>query len=136
MHAVFTDYIPEIKDSMQLYPDALPRRLNPDGFGRNMSLFLVMKNYDISLKEYLSQHQGEISWRTSLLILTQLLEGVAHMTNQKIAHRDLKTDNLLLDLNTSGSQDFPKLVITDFGCCLADERNGLKLPFNSYDMTR
>lgn len=58
------------------------------------------------------------------------------MTNQRIAHRDLKTDNLLLDLSASGSKDFPRLVITDFGCCLADERNGLKLPFNSYDMTR
>lgn len=43
MYRSFTDYIPELPDSQTLYPDALPFRLNPDGCGRNMSLFLVMK---------------------------------------------------------------------------------------------
>ena len=70
-----------------------------------------------------------MTWRTSLLILTQLLEGITHLVYHGVAHRDLKTDNLLVDL--SGGREYPKLVITDFGCCLADERNGLRLPYNS-----
>lgn len=45
MYRSFTDYIPDLPDSRNLYPDALPCRLNPSGFGRNMSLFLVMKKY-------------------------------------------------------------------------------------------
>nr|XP_053640466.1 serine/threonine-protein kinase Pink1, mitochondrial-like [Cherax quadricarinatus] len=43
MPCVFVDSIPFLKDSMQLYPDALPTRINPSGYGRNMSLFCVMK---------------------------------------------------------------------------------------------
>lgn len=50
-----------------------------------------------------------------------------------IAHRDLKSDNLLLDLT---EPDVPVLVITDFGCCLADKMHGLFLPFTSYDIDR
>lgn len=43
MPCVFVDRVPFMEDSMQLYPDALPSRLNPHGYGRNMSLFCVMK---------------------------------------------------------------------------------------------
>ena len=45
MPCVFVDRIPSLRQSMELYPQALPSRLNPDGFGRNMSLFCVMKRY-------------------------------------------------------------------------------------------
>ena len=101
-----------------------------------MSLFLVMKRYDTSLAEYLAENnEGRIGWRTSLMILTQLLEGVAHLVACGIAHRDLKTDNLLLDLHAAGS-DFPALVITDFGCCWADSGHGLKMPYHSHDANR
>lgn len=43
MHMCFADYVPELTDSHSLYPQALPPRINPEGYGRNMSLFLVMK---------------------------------------------------------------------------------------------
>lgn len=43
MFSVFTDRIPELSDARKLYPAALPRRIYPDGEGRNMSLFLLMK---------------------------------------------------------------------------------------------
>ena len=73
-------------------------RINPHGYGRNMSLFLVMKKYDMSLAEYLSQCQKNFSSRTSLFLLTQLMEAVAFLGSQGVAHRDLKTDNILLSL--------------------------------------
>ncbi|XP_059093960.1 serine/threonine-protein kinase Pink1, mitochondrial-like [Tigriopus californicus] len=134
MYTAFADYVPEIKEALNMYPDALPRRLNPEGLGRNMSLFLVMKKYDISLKDFLAQHRQEVSWKTSLLILTQILEGLTHMWSHGIAHRDLKSDNILLDL--SGGIDFPRVVITDFGCCLADRNHGLKMPYSSFETNR
>ncbi len=130
MSVAFTDFVPDLKEAMAQFPDALPRRLNPDGFGRNMSLFLVMKRYDCSLKEYLLRQRGDQAWRTSLLLLTQVLEGVTHLVYNQVAHRDLKTDNLLLDL--AGGVDFPRLVITDFGCCLP----GLSLPYATSDVSR
>lgn len=39
----------------------------------------------------------------------------------------------LLSLFAAGC---PRLVITDFGCCLADDSVGLRLPFTSIDMDR
>lgn len=43
MYKSFIDYVPDLPNAKELYPDALPYRLNPEGCGRNMSLFLVMK---------------------------------------------------------------------------------------------
>jgi serine/threonine protein kinase len=60
--------------------------------------------------------------------------GVAHLGRNVIAHRDLKADNLLLDL--SGGSDFPLLVITDFGCCLTDEGRGLRLPYSTSHISK
>ena len=51
-------------------------------------------------------------------------KGVAFLGSQGVAHRDLKSDNLLLDL--SGGPDYPRLVISDFGCCLADKNMALR----------
>ncbi|XP_023345102.1 serine/threonine-protein kinase PINK1, mitochondrial [Eurytemora carolleeae] len=128
---VFADRIPELPGDRQLYGDALPPRLNPQGSGRNMSLFLVMRRYACSLREYLEEFKELITSRISLILLTQLLEGIAYMHHCGVAHRDLKSDNLLIDL--SGGVEFPRLVISDFGCCLAEKGSGLKVPYRSYD---
>lgn len=136
MYYVFADRVPWLPGSSRMYPDALPARLNPEGSGRNMSLFLLMKRYDVTLKQYLKsrQEREEKDARESILLLAQLLEGVAHMNAHGIAHRDLKTDNILLD--TSEVANCPSLVITDFGCCLADKHHGLYLPYTSHDVDR
>jgi len=132
MVAVFCAPVPALEGAMALYGSALPPRLNPQGLGRNMSLFLVMRSYDCSLADYLANHKP--GPRTSLVLFTQLLEGVAFLTSSGVAHRDLKADNLLLSL--SGGPEFPQLVITDFGCCIANKRLGLSLPFASLDTDR
>lgn len=64
-----------------------------------------------------------------MLIFTQILSGVSHLVHAEIAHRDLKTDNILVDV--SQGYMFPEIVISDFGCCLADKSNGLSLPFRT-----
>jgi len=127
MPCVFVDRIPFLKDSMSLYPDALPQRLNPCGSGRNMSLFCVMRRYDMSLREYLQQHKP--STRSSLLLFTQLMEAILHIHQYNIAHRDMKTDNILLNIEEGSSH--PLLVLTDFGCCLAEEGQSMSIPFPS-----
>lgn len=43
--SVFTDYIPELEKCREMYPAALPKRIDPQGEGRNMSLFILMKKY-------------------------------------------------------------------------------------------
>lgn len=129
--SVFTDYVPELEGCRDLYPAALPRRIFSDGEGRNMSLFLLMKRYNKNLSEYISTEPPPT--RTSILIFAQLLEGVAHLAAHEIAHRDLKSDNLLLDTSEDGA---PILVLSDFGCCLADKANGLHLPYTSFDVDK
>ena len=47
----------------------------------------------------------------------------------------MKSDNILLDISEQ-SDNCPSLVITDFGCCLADKHHGLYLPYNSHDMDK
>jgi len=131
MVTVFTDRVPCLPGDIQLYGEALPMRINPKGYGRNMSLFLVMKKYDLSLAQYLERYKDEISPRTSLILFTQLLEGVSYLSSNGVAHRDIKSDNLLLSL--SGGPQFPQLVITDFGCCSADRQHRLKLPYRTWD---
>lgn len=128
--SVFTDFIQEFRDSKELYPAALPKRFHPEGEGRNMSLFLLMKRYHCSLQNFLDTPPPT---RTSVLLFSQLLEGVCHLTAHGIAHRDLKSDNLLLDTTEAES---PILVISDFGCCLADKNNGLSLPYTSSEIDK
>lgn len=131
MHCAFADRIPDIPGAKVLYPDALPARINPDGYGRNMSLFLLMKRYDVSLKEYLKENKPET--RKGILLLTQLLEAVTHINRYGVAHRDLKSDNILLDTSEEDRSICPSLVLTDFGCCLADKSCGLSLPYRTLD---
>ncbi|XP_076233433.1 PTEN-induced putative kinase 1 [Calliopsis andreniformis] len=133
MYYAFADRVPVLPGSWKMYPDALPTRINPHGSGRNMSLFLLMKRYDVTLKQYLIDHN--LSTRESILLLAQLLEGVSHMNAHGIAHRDLKSDNILLDLSEK-TDNCPSLVITDFGCCLADKSHGLYLPYNTHDIDK
>lgn len=118
-------------DALQNYPSALPKRINPDGFGRNKTMCIVMPKYDCTLRSYLVNQMP--SDQEKMLIAAQLLEGVAHLVENNEAHRDLKTDNVLLETSTRGGA---KLVITDFGCCLGDKNLRMKLPFESDHVDR
>lgn len=131
MPGYFCDQIPNLRQSRDYFPSALPKRLNPNGYGRNMSLFLLMKRYDKNLRDYL---MNDIAIRTKIILLAQLLEAVAHLNRSGVAHRDLKSDNILID--TSLDSALPLLVLSDFGCCLADKKNGLILPYSSNEIDK
>ncbi|XP_038629781.1 serine/threonine-protein kinase PINK1, mitochondrial isoform X2 [Scyliorhinus canicula] len=127
----FVDNVPLLPGAWIEYPDVLPTRLNPCGLGHNRTLFLVMKSYPCTLRQYLQVCIPNTKYAT--LMILQLLEGVDHLVQHGIAHRDLKSDNILVEFDSVGC---PRLVITDFGCCLAEESLGLRLPFNSMDVDR
>ncbi|KAA0706667.1 Serine/threonine-protein kinase PINK1, mitochondrial [Triplophysa tibetana] len=130
VYRAFTADVPLLPGAQEEYPDVLPPRLNPMGLGSNRTLFLIMKNYPCTLRQHLEVCVP--TWIQASLMLLQLLEGVDHLCRQGIAHRDLKSDNILLEFDCTGC---PRLVITDFGCCLAEDF-GLKLPFNSRHVNR
>ncbi|KAF1533329.1 Serine/threonine-protein kinase PINK1, mitochondrial, partial [Eudyptula albosignata] len=122
----FTSSVPLLPGAFADYPDVLPLSLNPRGIGHSRTLFLVMKNYPCTLRQYLRERSPNVCLSTMMIL--QLLEGVDHLVRHGIAHRDLKSDNILVEFDSAGC---PWLVITDFGCCLADENVGLRLPFTS-----
>lgn len=128
---VFCDRIPKLRQASKLYPMALPPRLNPEGYGRNMSLFLLMKRYCSTLHEFLNQ--TVIGIRDRVLIFTQLLEAITHINRHGVAHRDIKSDNILLEFN---QESVPVLVLSDFGCCIADKQHGLKIPYSSREINK
>jgi len=126
----FCDRIPKLKHASRLFPMALPPRLNPQGYGRNMSLFLLMKRYDTSLKDFLA---ADLDMRDRILLFAQLLEAVTHLNRHGVAHRDLKSDNVLIELN---EEAVPVLVLSDFGCCIADRYHGLQIPYTSSEIDK
>ena len=46
MKAAFVDQVADLPENRDQYPAALPQRLHPDGLGRNMTMFLVMKRWE------------------------------------------------------------------------------------------
>lgn len=131
VYRAFTADVPLLPGAQEEYPAVLPSRLNPAGLGNNRTLFLVMKNYPCTLRQYLKVSTP--GRRTGSLMVLQLLEAVDHLCRQGVAHRDLKSDNVLLEFDSDGC---PRLVVTDFGCCLAQSDSSLQLPFNSMWVSR
>lgn len=133
MQDVFVDQMPDLPDGREEYPMALPTRLNPDGQGRNKTMFILMKKYTMTLRDYLNKGDNP-SIQTRCILLTQLLEGVVHLRKHGIAHRDLKSDNIFVDIQEDNTP--PQLVISDFGCCLADVNYGLKIPYQTNEIDK
>lgn len=132
MYGYFCGEVKNFADGHVLYPFAQPPRINPEGCGRNMSLYILMKRYDDTLRNFLDSNK--LCTRTKIILFTQLLEAVTHINRHGIAHRDLKTDNILVEMNDDGSP--PILVLSDFGCCLADKKHGLQIPYTSFDIDK
>lgn len=134
MYNAFCDQIPDLEDGGKLYPSALPQRLHADGYGRNMSLFLLMKRYNFTLERFLQRPEMNSTPRMALLLFAQLLEAVAHLFRHGVSHRDLKSDNILIEKHEQCP--VPLLVLNDFGCALADRLNGFLVPYPTEDMDR
>lgn len=67
------------------------------------------------------------------MILTQVLEALTHLSRHKVAHRDLKTDNILVQ-NTK--EETISVVVSDFGCCWANKSYGFKCPYLTEDIDK
>lgn len=64
-------------------------------------------SYPCTLRQYLSENSP--SPRLATVMTLQLLEGVDHLVQQGVAHRDLKSDNILVELDAGRCPAAPQL---------------------------
>src|SRR5688572_21613021 len=68
---------------------------------------IVMKYYKYDLRNYLTKNFYKIEWNKKLRMLIHIVEGLRHIHNQNIIHRDLHSKNILCEDDD--------IVISDLG---------------------
>ncbi|KAF7493174.1 Serine/threonine-protein kinase PINK1 [Sarcoptes scabiei] len=112
--SVFVDEFLPVGDELLRFPINFPRRLGGDCYNR--TLFVIQKLYCMTLEEYLKK-SVEKSTQKSLAILVQCFEALDFLNRNQIAHRDIKPDNILVKFDDIEAEDFPWIVLSDFGLC-------------------
>ena len=78
-----------------------------DSFETDKHIFIVMENVCGDLFNFI-RRRGKLSESISKLIFKQIIEGLKYIHKKKIVHRDIKLNNILIDLNNT-------IKICDFG---------------------
>ncbi|XP_072174561.1 serine/threonine-protein kinase PINK1, mitochondrial-like [Diadema setosum] len=135
MYGAFVDKVtvPNRRDALELFDMALPKRLNASGAGADRSMYIIMKRYKSTLRSFLAD-RGSVSDHVAAVITAQILEGVGHLGALGIFHRDLKSNNILVDFD--GCEESPRVVIADFGCAIACTQNQLSQRVQEGDRAR
>ena len=75
----------------------------------DMIQYIVMEYIDgITLKEYLKQRNGALTWKEVVHFATQVLSALDHAHSKGIVHRDVKPQNIMLQADGS-------IKMMDFG---------------------
>ena len=78
-----------------------------DSFETDTHIFIVMEYICGDLLGFIRK-RGKLSETVSKIIFKQLIEGLKYIHHKKIVHRDIKLDNILIDLTNT-------IKICDFG---------------------
>uniref|UniRef100_A0A3P9L161 non-specific serine/threonine protein kinase n=1 Tax=Oryzias latipes TaxID=8090 RepID=A0A3P9L161_ORYLA len=71
------------------------------------------------LQSYIERRGGSLKESEAKIILKQLIEAAIHLQDEKIFHRDIKLENILIEM-CSGT---PRVRIIDFGLSCFTEKN-------------
>lgn len=96
IHAAFADRIRLFSDSIVEYPQALPAHLFHEGLGWDQTLFIVMSRYKMTLRQYILTHEYGV--HTGQVLYGQLVEAIRFLVAEKVAHRDMKSNNILVSI--------------------------------------
>ena len=98
-----------------LHETNLMKKLNHPNITRILELF-EDKEYILIIMEYINggnlfsflKKRRKVSEKTAKFLFKQIILGIKYMHNQNIVHRDIKLENILIDLNNN-------IKICDFG---------------------
>ena len=78
-------------------------------FEENNTAYIVMEYLEgLSLKEYLQNAGGKISYKEAIDIMIPIIEALQSMHEHKIIHRDVSPDNIIITVNN-------QIKLIDFG---------------------
>ncbi|KAI1720270.1 protein kinase domain-containing protein [Ditylenchus destructor] len=139
MHTAFVDILPlaQLTGAESYFPEAIPDYEDYQGSRPDpKTLFLVMHRYRMTLYDYRrDKHRFTDPKSTHLkgrVMLAQLLEAIVFLYNNKISHRDIKSDNILLEFDHE--DEVPHLVLSDFGSALSTGSWKVKYPNEHIDL--
>lgn len=88
------------------------------------SIYIVQELMQMDLHSFISKYKTNIPINIIKSILYQILSGIAYVHSKNFFHRDLKPQNILVNLPYSNwncscesEKDYPVVKITDFGFC-------------------
>ena len=101
-----------------LYESNLMKKLNHPNITKILEIF-EDGNYFLIIMEYINggnlfsfvKKRRKISEKTAKFLFRQIILGIQHMHSKNIVHRDIKLENILIDLNNN-------IKICDFGISL------------------
>ena len=101
-----------------IYESNLMKRLNHPNITKILEMFEDEK-YFLIIMEYINggnlfsfvKKRRKLSEKTAKFLFKQIILGIQHMHNKNIVHRDIKLENILIDLNNN-------VKICDFGISL------------------
>ncbi|VDK53671.1 unnamed protein product [Anisakis simplex] len=129
VHTAFLSDWKQLANADRHYPAVLPSVENYGYIPQNpKTLYVVMQRYQMTLDDYMNKIP--MNYKKAHVLLGQLLEAVAYLYNQKISHRDVKLNNILLNFSTE--DQYPHLALSDFGCAFST--GSWKLHYNKADM--
>jgi len=129
------EFVDEIHDNIRPHlPDAARQNstiTHRDGTQTNRKTqFFVLEHVEMSLSRLLESRFAApsiVPHRMAATIISQVGSGLRHLDRHRLAHRDIKTDNIMVETRlideTTNEIEITRCVLIDFGtsCRLSDD---------------
>jgi len=122
-------FVGAIPDSLLPYiPDWAQTLATHEHGGSRVMQFIVMERLHMTLADYLEQHHP-LSPQAISRIIVQVGSALLHMQRHLIVHRDLKLENILLELDHDEGRDsdIKRCVVIDLGSSCTLSTNMIEL---------
>lgn len=114
-----TCVIPYIKGTSSIYET---KRISISEYNALQFVMPVGLSFKTFIDEYLSKRNGKLTSTEACFLIYNMFSMIEQIHNYDIIHRDLKMENLMVIISSSGKT---QLVLADFGTARVFNRTGL-----------